>query len=113
MLFSENVKNWLDVVDDGNIMVRRLKVLEHLLQKCCNDLPSAGFRFSDETRDGYDGSDMMYFLDESLVCLIQEYEDQIAKYENMRTLNNTNKTINTLENNTLQALENITTNQAA
>ena len=56
---------------------------------------------------------MMYFLDESLVCLIQEYEDQIAKYENMRTLNNTNKTINTLENNTLQALENITTNQAA
>lgn len=65
ILFSEGVKNWLDVVDDGVIMIHRLKVLEHLLLKCCNDLPSAGCRFSDVTQDGYDGSEMMYFLDES------------------------------------------------
>lgn len=113
MLFSEDVKCWLDVVDDGNILVHRLKVLEHLLLKCCNDLPSAGFRFSDETRDGYDGSEMMYFLDESLACLIQEYERQIAKYDNMRMLNNANRAINTLENKTVQALGRAITNQVA
>lgn len=113
MLFSENVTSWLDVVDDGNIMVHRLKVLEHLLLKCCNDLPSAGFKFSDETRDGYDGSEMTYFLDESLAYLIQEYEDQIAKYDEMRTLGNANKAIKTFEDKNLQSLKCSMTDQAA
>lgn len=113
MLFSEDVKCWLDVVDDGNILVNRLKVLEHLLLKCCNDLPSAGFRFSDETRDGYDGSEMMYFLDESLACLIQEYENQIEKYHAMCTVNNANKPINTLEDNKLQPFKRTMADQAA
>lgn len=103
MLFSEDVTSWLDVVDDGNAMVHRLKVLEHLLLKCCNDLPSAGFRFSDETRDGYDGSEMMYFLDESLACLIQEYENQIAKYHIICKKTPENKLANTATSINLQA----------
>lgn len=113
MLLSEDVDCWLDVVDDGNILVRRLKVLEHLLLKCCNDLPSAGFRFSDETRDGYDGSEVMHFLDESLARLIQEYENQIEKYRAMCTPNNANKPINTLEDKKLQPSKRAMADQAA
>lgn len=113
MLFTEDVTSWLDVVDDGTIMVHRLKVLEHLLLKCCNDLPSEGFRFSDETRDGYDGSDLMYFLDESLGCLIQEYEGQVAKYNEMRTPGNADKVTNTLENKNLQAFQHDIADRAA
>jgi len=85
------------VVNDGIILVHRLKVLEHPLLKCCNDLPSAGSSFSDETRDGYDSSEMMHFVDESLACLIQEYEGQITKCDNMRAPNNASKIINTFE----------------
>lgn len=97
MLFSEYVKSRLDVVDDEIIMVHRLKVLEHLLLKCCNGLPSVRSRFSDETRGGYDSSEMMHFVDESLACLIQEYEGQITKCDNMRAPNNASKIINTFE----------------
>ncbi len=97
MLFSEDVKSRLDVVDDEIIMVHRLKVLEHLLLKCCNGLPSVRSRFSDETRGGYDSSEMMHFVDESLACLIQEYEGQITKCDNMRAPNNASKIINTFE----------------
>lgn len=104
MLFSEDVESRLDVVDDGIIMVHRLKALEHLLLKCCNDLPSAGSRFSDETRDGCDGSEMMCLLDELLAHLIQEYGGQIAKYDNMRAPNNSNKTIKNLKIKTCKRL---------
>lgn len=56
---------------------------------------------------------MMYFLDESLACLIQEYENQIEKYHTMCTLNNANKPINTLEDNKLQPFKRTMADQAA
>lgn len=102
MLFSEDVESQLDVVDDGIIMVHRLKALEHLLLKCCNDLPSAGSRFSDETRDGRDGSEMMCLLDELLAHLIIEYESRTAMHDNMCTLKK-GKPINAFKDESLQA----------
>lgn len=39
----------------------------------------------------------MHFVDESLACLIQEYEGQITKCDNMRAPNNASKIINTFE----------------
>ena len=60
-------------------MLGRLKILEHLLMDCVCDMPSEGSKFT----GGYDGSEMLFFLDDSLSQLIQEYEGQIAKYENV------------------------------
>ena len=44
-------------------------------------LPLAGCKFAGTTKDGYDGSEMLFFIDESLEILIREYEGQLAKYE--------------------------------
>lgn len=102
MLFSEDVKSRLDVVDDEIIMVHRLKVLEHLLLKCCNGLPPVRSRFSDETRDGCDGSEIMHLLDEFLARLIIEYESRTAMHDNMCTLKK-GKPINAFKDESLQA----------
>lgn len=56
---------------------------------------------------------MMYFLDESLACLIQEYENQIEKYHAMCMLDNANKPINTLEDKKLQPFKRTMADQAA
>lgn len=60
-------------------MLGRLKILEHLLMDCVCDMPSEGSKFT----GGYDGSEMLFFLDDSLSQLIQEYEGQVTKYEVM------------------------------
>lgn len=112
-VFYEDITDWFDMLDDATAMTHRLKVLEHLLRKCCSDLPLEGCRFSDDTREKYDGSEMMYFPDESLACLIQEYEIQTAKYANTFALNNENKTINTVEDKSVHNLHYAMTDQAA
>lgn len=81
MYFSEDVTSLVDIIDDGDNMVRRLKTLEYLLFNCAMDLPLAGCKFGGTSKDGYDGSEMLFFLDETLESLIQEYENQVSKYE--------------------------------
>ena len=81
MLFCKDVTSPLDVIDDAAILADRLKILEHLLFKCVIELPAKGCHFQDDTRDGYDGSQMLDLLDESLTNLINEYEQQVAKYD--------------------------------
>ena len=63
------------------LLADRLKTIEHLLLKCVVDLPAKGSHFQDGTRDGYDGCEMLDFLDESLTNIIHEYEEQVAKYD--------------------------------
>lgn len=74
MLFCEEVTSPMNVLDDAEILAERLKILEHLLFKCVVELPAKGCHFQDDTRDGYDGSEMLDLLDESLTNLIHEYE---------------------------------------
>lgn len=81
MLFCKEVRSWLDILDDAGVLLRRLEILENLIGKCSCDIPLSGCRFMDDTVDGYDGSEMLLFLDESLEVLIKEYKDQIRKYE--------------------------------
>lgn len=81
MLFCKEVRSRLDMLDDAGVLLRRLEILENLIGKCSCDIPLSGCRFMDDTADGYDGSEMLLFLDESLEILIKEYKDQIRKYE--------------------------------
>jgi len=90
MLFCKEVRSWLDILDDAGVLLRRLEILENLIGKCSCDIPLSGCRFMDDTVDGYDGSEMLLFLDESLEVLIKEYKDQIRKYEQAYK-NNTGK----------------------
>ena len=90
MLFCKEVRSWLDILDDAGVLLRRLEILENLIGKCSCDIPLSGCRFMDDTVDGYDGSEMLLFLDESLEVLIKEYKDQIGKYEQAYK-NNTGK----------------------
>lgn len=83
MYFSEDVTSWIDLIDDGNAMLSRLKTLEYLLFNCAMDLPLAGCKFAGTTKDGYDGSEMLFFIDETLEHLIREYESQVAKYQTL------------------------------
>lgn len=64
MYFSKDVTSWIDLIDDGNAMLSRLKTLEYLLFNCAMDLPLAGCKFAGTTKDGYDGSEMLLFIDE-------------------------------------------------
>ena len=79
MLFCKEVRSRLDMLDDAGVLLRRLEILENLIGKCSCDIPLSGCRFMDDTADGYDGSEMLLFLDESLEILIKEYKDQIRK----------------------------------
>ena len=90
MLFCKEVRSWLEILDDAGVLLRRLEILENLIGKCSCDIPLSGCRFMDDTVDGYDGSEMLLFLDESLEVLIKEYKDQIRKYEQAYK-NNTGK----------------------
>ena len=90
MLFCKEVRSRLDMLDDAGVLLRRLEILENLIGKCSCDIPLSGCRFMDDTADGYDGSEMLLFLDESLEILIKEYKDQIRKYEQAYK-NNTGK----------------------
>ena len=90
MLFCKEVRSWLDILDDAGVLLRRREILENLIGKCSCDIPLSGCRFMDDTVDGYDGSEMLLFLDESLEVLIKEYKDQIRKYEQAYK-NNTGK----------------------
>ena len=83
MVFCKDVSSWLDVVDDAGILVRRLEIVENLLRKCVSDMPGSSCRFMDDTPEGYDGSEMLPFLDESLMDLLEDYKVQINKYEGM------------------------------
>lgn len=83
MYFSEDVTSWIDLIDDGNAMLSRLKTLEYLLFNCAMDLPLAGCKFAGTTKDGYDGSEMLFFIDETPEHLIREYESQVAKYQTL------------------------------
>ena len=83
MYFSKDVTSWIDLIDDGNAMLSRLKTLEYLLFNCAMDLPLAGCKFTGTTKDGYDGSEMLFFIDETLEHLIREYESQVAKYQTL------------------------------
>lgn len=83
MYFSEDVTSSIDLIDDGDAMLGRLKTLEYLLFNCAMDLPLAGCKFAGTTKDGYDGSEMLFFIDEALQRLIQEYESQVAKYQTL------------------------------
>lgn len=80
MYFEKDVTSWISVVDDRHAMLGRLKILERLLMDCVCDMPLEGSKFA----GGYDGSEMLFFLDDSLSQLIQEYEGQVARYENVR-----------------------------
>ena len=71
----------LDVLDDAGVLVRRLEILENLLRKCTFDMPRTECKFVDDTAEGYDGSEMLLFLDESLLELIEGYRTQIEKYK--------------------------------
>lgn len=73
--------SWLDVIDDAGVLVRRLEILENLLRKCTFDMPRTECKFVDDTAEGYDGSEMLQFLDESLLELIEGYRTQIEKYK--------------------------------
>lgn len=73
--------SWLDVIDDAGVLVRRLEILENLLRKCTFDMPRTECKFVDDTAEGYDGSEMLLFLDESLLELIEGYRTQIEKYK--------------------------------
>lgn len=42
MYFSRDVTSWIDLIDDGNAMLSRLKTLEYLLFNCAMDLPLRG-----------------------------------------------------------------------
>ena len=64
MYFDKNVTSWLNVIDDGNAMVARLKIIEHLLLNCACDLPLSGSKCADGTNEGYNGHEMLFFLDE-------------------------------------------------
>lgn len=70
-----------DVIDDAGVLVRRLEILENLLRKCTFDMPRTECKFVDDTAEGYDGSEMLLFLDESLLELIEGYRTQIEKYK--------------------------------
>ena len=70
---------WLAVIDDAGVLVRRLEILENLLRKCTFDMPRTECKFVDDTAEGYDGSEMLLFLDESLLELIEGYRTQIEK----------------------------------
>lgn len=83
MYFSKDVTSWINLIDDGNAMISRLKTLEYLLFNCAMDLPLAGCKFTGTTKDGYDGSEMLFFIDETLEHLIREYESQIGKYKTL------------------------------
>lgn len=80
MLFCKEGSSWLDAIDDAGVLVRRLEILENLLRKCTFDMPRTGCKFVDDTAEGYDGSEMLLFLDESLLKLIEGYRTQIKKY---------------------------------
>lgn len=81
MYFSKDVTSWIDLIDDGNAMLSRLKTLEYLLFNCAMDLPLAGCKFAGTTKDGYDGSEMLFFIDETLSTL---FENTRAKWPNIR-----------------------------
>lgn len=86
MLFCKDGSSWLDVIDDAGVLVRRLEILENLLRKCTFDMPRTECKFVDDTAEGYDGSEMLLFLDESfldesLLELIEGYRTQIEKYK--------------------------------
>lgn len=83
MYFSEDVTSLIDPIDDGDAMLSRLNTLEYLLFNCAMDLPLAGCKFAGTKKDGYDGSEMLFFIDEALQRLIQEYESQVAKYQTL------------------------------
>lgn len=81
MLFCKDGSSQLDVIDDAGVLVRRLEILENLLRKCTFDMPRTECKFVDDTAEGYDGSEMLLFLDESLLELIEGYRTQIEKYK--------------------------------
>ena len=83
MYFSEDITSLIDLIDDGDAMLSRLKTLDYLLFNCAMDLPLAGCKFAGTTKDGYDGNEMLFFIDETLQRLIQEYESQVAKYQTL------------------------------
>lgn len=91
MYFSKDVTSWIDLIDDGNAMLSRLKTLEYLLFNCAMDLPLAGCKFADTTKDGHDGSEMLFFIDETLEHLIREYESQVRKYKTLSESNRKDK----------------------
>lgn len=91
MYFSKDVTSWIDLIDDGNAMLSRLKTLEYLPFNRAMDLPLAGCKFADTTKDGYDGSEMLFFIDETLEHLIREYESQVHKYKTLLESNRKDK----------------------
>ena len=44
-------------------------------------MPRTECKFVDDTAEGYDGSEMLLFLDEFLLELIESYRTQIKKYK--------------------------------
>ena len=84
MLLANKVTGLIDIIDDANALIGRLKTLEHLLFKCMMDLPLKGCHFEDGTAEGCDGSEMLSFLDESICEVIKELEGQLKKYNGLR-----------------------------
>lgn len=74
MLFCKDGSSWLHVIDDAGVLFRRLEILENLLRKCTFDMPRTECKFVDDTAEGYDGSEMLLFLDESLLELLKAIE---------------------------------------
>lgn len=50
MYFSEDVTSLIDLIDDSDAMLSRLKTLEYLLFNCAMDLPLAGCKFAGTTK---------------------------------------------------------------
>ena len=69
----------IDIIDDANALIGRLETLEHLLFKCMMDLPFKGCHFENGIAEGYDGSEILSFLDESLCEVIKEFKGQLKK----------------------------------
>lgn len=78
MNLSEDATSLIDVADDAHSMVDRLKILEHLLLDCICDMQAAEPRSAGDAMDGYDGNEMLFFLDEPLSRFIQECQNQIS-----------------------------------
>lgn len=113
MLFCKDGSSWLDVIDDAAVLVRRLEILENLLRKCTFDIPGPECKFVDETPDGYDGCEMLLFLDESLSDLIQDYRAQIRKYKVASIRGQTDLGINTTAGRKLPRALAVQTDKAA
>jgi hypothetical protein len=113
MYFSKDVTSWIDLIDDGNAMLSRLKTIEYLLFNCAMDLPLAGCKFAGTTKDGYDGSEMLFFIDETLEHLIREYENQVGKYKTLQSNNRSDDRNSTLTKDVSQTAKRSTASMAA